>query len=134
MAGTIVRPVSEFAPELRQFVVSSFSSLEQVEVFLHLFRSAERLWTVEEVGEALEMAPESVGMRLYLLGVSGLVVGEGSPVARYRFNPTPGLGQLTRMLERVYEEDRQALLDLIGGSGSSTPARHFAGAFRLRKP
>lgn len=130
----MARPVFEFAPELRQFVVSSFSSLEQVEVFLLLFRSAERLWTVEEVGEALAMAPESAGMRLYLLLASGLVAVEGSPAARYRFHPTPGLGELARRLERVYEEDRPALLALIGGSGSSTPARLFAGAFRLRKP
>jgi hypothetical protein len=118
-------------PALREFIASKFSAIEQVEVFMLLYRTPDREWSPDEVAAVLEMAPQSAGMRLFLLASAALVSAVGSSDVRYRYARTPGLDQLASFINDAWENDRAGIMEVFGGA---TPARDFADAFRLRKP
>ncbi|MGH7337910.1 MAG: hypothetical protein ACREI7_10045 [Myxococcota bacterium] len=125
---------SQITPELREFVAAKFGSPEQVDVFLHLYRHADKEWTAAQVAAALGMAPQSAGMRLFLLSSTGLLAVSGGAEAVYRYQREPALDLLSDLLERAHAAARDELVDILSGESRPDPARQFADAVRLRKP
>lgn len=123
-------PLSE---SLRVFLQQRLPSMEQIEVVLLLRRERERSWTAPEVAAALATAPESAAMRLFLLASAGVIVFEASSIPRYRYSISdPELEDLLAELEKVYDADRNQILDVVD-TGRRDPVRSFADAFKLKK-
>ncbi len=108
--------------------------MEQIDVFVLLFRAPDRKWSPQEVATALGMAPQSAGMRLFLLSSVGLLASAGSADVQYWYISTPALDALAKEISEAYESQRVALAAIVGGATAGTPAHHFADAFRVRKP
>jgi hypothetical protein len=126
--------MAELAPELVELLLSKLSSIEQVDVFVLLFRSAERDWSPQEVAAALNVAPQSAGMRLFLLSSAGLLAASGSGASqRYAYVHNPALDSIADMVAQTHAAERPALAALLSPSPGS-PAQLFADAFRLKKP
>jgi hypothetical protein len=126
--------VAEPPPELAEFLISKFTAIEQVDVFVLLFRSPERVWSSQEVATALGVAPQSAGMRLYLLASAGLLAASGGGAAvQYRYAPDPALDALGRAIANAHKADRSAVAAVVSPPADSA-ARLFADAFRLKKP
>jgi hypothetical protein len=123
--------MAEFAPELAELLLSKFSSVEQVDVFVLLHGSADREWSADEVARALEMPSQSAGMRLYLLASAGLIATDGGATMRYRYVPEPALDAIAEAIADAHRRDRPALAALLSPP-SGSPARLFADAFRLK--
>lgn len=126
--------MADLAPELAELLISKFTAIEQVDVFVLLFRSPDREWSTPEVATALGVAPQSAGMRLYLLASSGLLTasGDGSQV-QYRYVPDPALDSVGRAIADAHRADRAGLAAVVAPPATSA-ARLFADAFRLKKP
>jgi hypothetical protein len=124
----------ELPAELREFVAAKFGSAEQLDIFVLLFRHAERGWSPEQVAAELGMAPQSAGMRLYLLASAGLLVAGGGAEAIYQYVADPGLDPLARWTEAVYATRRDELHRIVSAAPRPDPAQHFADAFKWRKP
>ena len=120
------------APELVEFLRSKFGSREQLDVFVLLQRTSDRDWSPAEVAAALGTAPQSAGMRLFLLASANLIAAGGSPDLRYRYLAEPALDVWASLIADAYAHDRQELYAAIGGTAS--PGQQFADAFDLRKP
>lgn len=122
-------------PELREFITTKFGSPDQLEVFLLLYRSPHRDWSPNEVAEQLGVAPQSAGMRLFLLASAGLLTSSGSPrQLRYSYSPDAALDPWSELVAAAWDRDRGALVALLSGAPAPGPAAHFADAFKLRKP
>jgi hypothetical protein len=122
-------------PELREFLASRFSSIEQVDVFVLLHRSPERQWSPQDVAGALGVAPQSAGMRLFLLSSAGLLASSGDRDVRYWYAAAPALDDVARVIDDAHRDDRAALAAVFGGPpAAADPAQVFADAFRLKKP
>jgi hypothetical protein len=126
--------VRRIPSELRELISSKFSTSGQLEVFVLLFRNAERSWSAEEVAEALAIAPQTADMRLFLLSSAALLAPESDAGLRYRYAPSPILDRVARLALEAYDADPEALTELIEGRSPSDPARQLADAFKLRKP
>ena len=122
-------------PELREFISTKFGSPDQLEVFLLLYGSAERDWSPDEVASRLGVAPQSAGMRLFLLASAGLLTSSGPPQQlRYSYAAEPALDLWSRLVAEAWERDRAAIVAILRGGQGPGPAAHFADAFKLRKP
>jgi hypothetical protein len=126
--------LKEIPPELREFLAAKFGSPEQVQVFLLLHRRPDRSWTPADVGSELGMAPQSAGMRLFLLASSGLLAPGGGAEAVYQYVSEPALDALAGVLDVAYYENREEVDALVTNAQRPDPARQFAEAFRLKKP
>ena len=128
------RTVADLPPELTEFLISKFTAIEQVDVFVLLFRSPERVWSSQEVAAALGVAPQSAGMRLYLLTSAGLLSASGGGAAvQYQYAPDPALDALGSAIADAHQADRSAVAAVVSPPAGS-PARLFADAFRLKQP
>ena len=134
-AATAARwSTSVITPELREFVATKFGSPEQIDVFQLLHRQADREWTAAQVAEALGTAPQSAGMRLFLLSSARLLAASAGGEASYRYASNPALDLLAAQLQEAYAQSRAAPYALLSDAPRPDPARDFADAFRLRKP
>ncbi|HEX8252142.1 MAG TPA: hypothetical protein VF846_03255 [Thermoanaerobaculia bacterium] len=123
-------PISD---RLALFIRERLPSLEQIEIVLLLRRESERGWTAPEVSQNLGTPPESTAMRLFLLASNGVIVFDGSSgLPRYRYSAGASEGDMVE-LAQVYEDDRGALVALVGGPVAPDPLRSFADAFKLKK-
>ena len=125
--------MSELTTELREFLSSKFSSIEQVDVFVLLLGEPERRWTPQAVADALGIAPPSAGMRLFLLASAGLVASSGEREVSYWYAPSPALDFAGAVIRDSHRDDRAALAAVLAGGAGPAPADAFADAFRLRK-
>jgi len=121
------------APELREFVAAKIGSPEQLELFALLSRNRTRWWTVAELAEQMDAAPEAVGMRSFLLTSAGLLQSESSPDLRYQFKSDPALHMVADAILAAYDHDRNALFEDVFGRLPPDPATKFAAAFKVRK-
>lgn len=99
-----------------------------------LYRQSGRDWSPAEVAAALQVAPQSAGMRLFLLASAGLLAASGSPDIRYSYVADPALDLWARLISEAYDQDRRGLYALVPGGASADPAKQFADAFKVRKP
>jgi hypothetical protein len=117
---------------LSRFIQERLPSLEQIEIVLLLRRDSSKAWTAPEVSQNLGTPPESTAMRLFLLASNGVIVFDGSSgLPRYRYTAGTSEEEMAE-LDRVYADDRGALIVLTGG-GAPDPLRSFADAFKLKK-
>jgi predicted permease len=97
-----------------------------------LYRTPERVWTSAQVASQLGTAPESAGMRLFLLAAAGLLESTGSADRQYRFSSDASpLAFFMTPLAKAYETDRDGVARLLYGSTPS-PVKNFADAFKLK--
>lgn len=121
------------SPELHTFLQQRLASVEQIDVVLLLMDEPERSWTTAEVAKALRAAPEAIGMRLFLLAASALIISEAAAVPRFRYaSKDREQDRLLRELARAYREDSRAVADVVE-SGVRDPLRSFADAVKLTK-
>ncbi len=106
----------DLAPELREFLVSKFSSIEQLDVFMLLYRSAPRHWSALEVARELRMAPQSAEMRLFLMTSAGLFAASDAPSLTYWYEAAPALDMLAKAMSDAYEADRTAVAAILEDS------------------
>jgi hypothetical protein len=126
--------VPDLAPELREFLTSKFSSMEQLDVFLLLYRSGDRRWSAKEVAQELRMAPQSAEMRLFLMTSAGLLAASDASPLVYWYERASALDILARALSDASETDRDAMTAALESPAAGATARLFADAFRLKKP
>jgi hypothetical protein len=119
--------------ELRAFLKGRLTSADQIAIVLLLLQDPSRSWTAPEVAGALQMAPESTAMRLFLLASGGLIVFEPSGVPRYRYAADATTDRLLRGLAAVWEADRAEVLRTIEAPAGADPIQSFADAFKLKK-
>jgi hypothetical protein len=105
-----------------------------VDVFLLLHRRQERGWTPAEVAAELGMAPQSAGMRLFLLASSGLLGAGGGAEAVYQYVADAALDPLAALLAQAYAARREELYAVVTNAPRPDPAKQFADAFKLKKP
>jgi hypothetical protein len=118
---------------LSQLIRERLPSLEQIAIVLLLRRDPARAWTAPEVAGNLNTPPESTAMRLFLLASNGVIVFDSSSgLPRYRYVASMP-EEVMAELDRVYEEDRDALIAVTGGTAAPDPLRSFADAFKLKK-
>jgi hypothetical protein len=123
-------PLSE---TLSQFIRERLPSLEQIEIVLLLRRDGARSWTAPEVAGNLGTPPESTAMRLFLLASNGVIVFDSSSgLPRYRYVASMP-DEVMAELDQVYDQNRDALVALTGGTAAPDPLRSFADAFKLKK-
>ena len=126
--------MADLPPYLAEFLISKFNAIEQVDVFVLLLRSPGRTWSSQEVAAALGVAPQSAGMRLYLLSSAGLLATSGGGASvQYTYAGSPALDSVAKAVAQCYDSDRSALAAVVSPPDGS-PAQLFADAFRLKKP
>jgi hypothetical protein len=119
--------------ELREFVTAKFGSSEQVDTFVLLYRHRDREWSPAEVARELATAPQSAGMRLYLLSSGGLLKANGEADVRYHYEADPLIDSFAALLIAQYEADKTQIYALVSGASPTDPVKQLADAFRLRK-
>jgi hypothetical protein len=123
----------QLSDQLSQFIRERLPSLEQIEIVLLLRRDAARAWTAPEVAGNLNTPPESTAMRLFLLASNGVIVFDSSSgLPRYRYVASMPEDVMVE-LESAYDDQRDALVALTGGTTAPDPLRSFADAFKLKK-
>ncbi|MEA2464881.1 MAG: hypothetical protein QOJ98_2628 [Acidobacteriota bacterium] len=123
----------QLSDTLSQFIRERLPSLEQIEIVLLLRRDPARAWTAPEVAGNLNTPPESTAMRLFLLASNGVIVFDtSSGLPRYRYIPSMPEEVMVE-LDRVYDQDRDTLVAVTGGTVTPDPLRSFADAFKLKK-
>ena len=123
--------MSSLPEDVRLFLHQNIESVEQLEVLLLLWRTAERGWSSEEVAMAVYSHPSSVVRRLAMLLGQGLL-REREPGC-YQYAPrTAELHMTVTHLERVYRERRVAVITLIASKPLEN-VRAFSDAFRIRR-
>jgi hypothetical protein len=120
-----------FPENVRQFIAECISSVEQLEVLLHLYASAPRVWSAEAVAKDLYVASESVQRRLEEFHSKGLL--EKHEGETYSFRPTKqDVARTVHELSLAYKERRVAVINQIF-SNPQDHLRSFADAFKFKK-
>jgi hypothetical protein len=121
-------------PDIDEFLAGHIDTVEQLEVLLLLYHSADRPWTAEAVAEALYSQPCSIARRLATLTGHGLLAEAPNSPSSYRYVPTPASrDEMVRRVAEIYRERRVAVITAIA-SRPMDNVRAFSDAFRLRKP
>ncbi|NNM71740.1 hypothetical protein [Enterovirga aerilata] len=116
--------------ELLEFVRFSIRSVWNVELLLHLRRTAGRTWEAEELVRELRASASVVKDGLEALQKAGLVAADGN--GGWRYAPASAtFDRLTEELEALYRERPTAVTQAL--FARTDKLRSFADAFRLRK-
>jgi hypothetical protein len=125
----------ELNAQLKKFIGSHLTSIEDLEVLLSVFRQPEREWDAVEVSRELSVDPISIAHCLLDLTARGLFShrkGAGK-LSGYRFSPSsPGIELLVRELEIAYRASRLQVIDYVV-SPFRDDLLKFADAFKLKK-
>lgn len=113
---------------VKQLISGRVTSVEQLEVVLLLAANDVRGWEPAEVAAALGTAPESAGMRLFLLSRAGVITYSESGGYRLSDEAIAASGDLTG----AWRESQKELVDLVAPSRQDA-LRSFADTFKLRK-
>jgi hypothetical protein len=118
----------DLSPEVLQFLLRNFDSVEAIEIVVLLQRSPDTFWTAQAVSQQLGIREAVAAPRLFSLAEKGVLV-RGEQTGAYRFAPAAaGAAELTAELLRLYSEQRSSVINAIY-SGS---LRAFSDAFRLK--
>jgi hypothetical protein len=125
---------SELPADVVDFLARHIDSVEQLETLLLLHREPERGWSATEAARALYSRPESVGRRLAVLHLQGLLrVSDDEPEPCFHYAPnTSEAHAAVGRLADAYRERRTRVVTLIA-SRPMDNVRAFADAFRIRK-
>ncbi len=124
--------------DLREFLREYVTSFEELEILLFFLRAPRRGWTLLELAAALNLSEELVEAALGGLSekfVAREAVASSTPT--YRYAPDPGLEPLVELLQRTYDEQRPAIVQIMSSNAMqrvrSSAARQLAEAFRLER-
>jgi predicted ArsR family transcriptional regulator len=116
---------------VKQFIAECISSVEQLEVLLHLYATAPRPWSAEAIAKDLYVAPESVQRRLIEFHEKGLLEKREGDL--YTFKPVKQETDRTvHEVSLAYKERRVAVINQIF-SNPQDHLRSFADAFKFKK-
>jgi hypothetical protein len=119
-----------FSDDVHKFIIDHVNSVEQLETLLLLRGDASRVWTAEEVSQALYTPLAAATMRLSDLQARGLLVSEGDA---WRYQAASAeLDRLVGELAQIYRDRRVTVITLIY-SKPHQQVQAFANAFKLRK-
>lgn len=119
--------------EVRDFIISSIDSVEQIEVLLLLRERSDRAWSPSAVSKELRSAPESVAKRMADLSAKKILSFTADGERQYRYAPqTPELERSVTALAEAYKTHRITIINLIF-SKPADAIRSFADAFRIKK-
>jgi hypothetical protein len=124
--------------EVRAFLRDHIESHEQLEALLLTYR-APRVWSAEEVAQALRLSPESADATLRHLVGQHLLASAGGEARGYRCAPgTPELAARVAALAAARVEQPLAILEIMSSQAIERMRRSalqtFAEAFKLRRP
>jgi predicted transcriptional regulator len=115
------------------FLAQSIDSVEQLEVLLLLHQNASTEWTAESVARHLYREPTSVGRRLSVLRLLGLLQASDDPQPTFRYAPrSDAIHATVGRLADAYAQRRVTVLGLLA-SKPMDHVRAFADAFRIRR-
>lgn len=115
------------------FLAQSIDSVEQLEVLLLLHQNPATAWTAESVARHLYREPTSVGRRLGVLRLLGLLQASDDPEPTFRYAPrSEAIDATVGRLAEAYAGRRVTVLGLLA-SKPMDHVRAFADAFRLRR-
>lgn len=124
---------SALPEEIRQFLLRYIDSVEQLEVLLLLHQNPSTDWTAESVARHLYREPTSVGRRLGVLRLLGLLQASDDPEPTFRYAPrSEAIHATVGRLAAAYAERRVTILGLLA-SKPMDHVRAFADAFRIRR-
>lgn len=118
---------SGISPAIRAFLSQFVTSVEELETVLLLFRTAPRVWTVDNVSATLRTSTASAQAKLSRLQRQGLLSID--PRGYCLNKDTKNMGILSE-LEQLYKERRVSVISQIY---ESSEARQFSDAFKFRK-
>jgi hypothetical protein len=116
-----------------KFLTERIDSVEQLEVLLLLHQAAGTEWTAPDVARHLYREPTSVGRRLGVLRLQGLLQATEAEEPTFRYAPgSEALDGTVRRLAVAYAERRVSVVGIIAAKPMDN-VRAFADAFRIRK-
>lgn len=116
-----------------KFLTERIDSVEQLEVLLLLHQTAGTEWTAPDVARHLYREPTSVGRRLGVLRLQGLLQATEAEQPTFRYAPgSEALDGTVRRLAVAYAERRVSIVGIIAAKPMDN-VRAFADAFRIRK-
>ena len=122
---------AQLPEDVHRFVVEHINSVEQLETLLLLRGDTEKLWSVDEVSQALYTPAAAAQMRLSDLQTRGLFTQ--SDDQRWRYDAAnPEFDRLVGLLAQLYRDRRVTIITLIY-SKPHPQVQAFADAFKLRK-
>jgi hypothetical protein len=129
---------NDLPDEVQHFLREYISSVEQLEILLHLHRNPSIALTSQELAQALYISPESIAVRLEAFQANKVLVSEevqtGNKIEiRYALNKLNGsMMQRLAELDRLYRERRVSVINFIFSNPIAT-IQSFADAFILGK-
>ena len=123
---------------VQHFLRENISSVEQLEILLHLYQKAPAGLTSQELARTLYISPESVAARLEAYRSKNLLVTKeiqtgNKTEVQYAFNTLDGM-MMRKLaeLDRTYRERRVSVINFIFSNPIDT-IQSFADAFILGK-
>jgi hypothetical protein len=124
---------AELPERIVDFIVRNIRSLEHLEILLLVSGSPARAWTQQAVYRVIKSSEASVLARLKELADQGFLQEEPGEPPQYRFKSSDEeLKAVVAELAAVYRERRLRVVEIIY-PGTTSGARNFADAFRIRK-
>lgn len=118
---------------IRKFIREHISSVEQLEILLHLFRISPRMEPSEAVAQTLYLSPESTERQLQRFSEKGLIAMQrGTPTTFGIADRFTSLGVQIEGLSKCYRERRVSVINEIFSNPIST-LQSFADAFIISK-
>ena len=123
-----------FPEDVRQFLRSCISSVEQLEILRVMGEDRTREWSAREICEKAQVSAESCQAHLEALHEHGILRVERTASRIYfQFGPTTAeLEQKVRRLLELYRQRPVTMIRMVYERPASS-LRDFADAFRLRK-
>jgi hypothetical protein len=109
-----MRPLEDMeliSDELKQFINTSFETVDHLRILLLLQASPERAWSLMAVSSNRHLRPEVAQKALDILWQKGFIAVDDSAERRYRYRPVSV--ELARLLNAVVDLDRTRPVTLI---------------------
>lgn len=117
----------------RQFLRDHVSSIEQLEILLHLYEKWPKSETSDEIARAMYLSPSSVDARLNAYAERGIVIRSGPEPWNYGLaSKESGYGRQIGELAQLYKERRVTVINEIFSNPNSA-IQTFADAFIIGK-
>ena len=126
-------PQQKVPAEIREFVARHLKTVEHLEVFMLLQRTASRSWSPSDIAAELRIPEDTAATVLEQLASDNFLDIKILNDILYRFNPaTPALEAVAKRSAEFYVRARIAMMNLVTTRGLG-PIQDFADAFRLKK-
>lgn len=126
--------MDSFPDNVRQFLLSSIASVEQLEILRVLGEDPSREWSSDEIREPAQVSPDSIRTHLQALEARGLIACRYSESQVFcQYGPhSKALDENVQKMLDLYRQRPVTMIRLVY-ERSSAALREFADAFRLGK-